>query len=206
MGPDLGRNAENGDESDIEDDGLTSSSEVDSEDEFYDAEGDGEGMTTKQARRAFPPTTTGASALGVETTPLPAIVASPEPVIEALTPTTPTATAPPAEKRSGRLPRLLSGRGYRQSSKDGSTPTSIDTAATPNRSASGNGDYLSAKPVKESSSRSGSLTPGGTRMKRPKFKKTKTGGYALDVGHDIQGIVMLEIARAEDLPKVRNSA
>lgn len=73
--------------------------------------------------------------------------------------------------------------------------------AVADASLSGN-DYLSAKPVKEPS---GSLTPGGTRIRRPKFKKRGTTGYNLNVSHDITGIVMLEIASAEDLPKVRNS-
>ena len=75
----------------------------------------------------------------------------------------------------------------------------------PDASSSG-GDYLSAKSVKESTSLSGSVTPGGTRIRRPKFKKRGTTGYNLDISHDITGIVMLEIAGAEDLPKFRNSA
>lgn len=168
-------------------------------------------MTGSQAQpgqSSFPPTAPGASALGVDTQPLPAIVASPDPTT--ISPTTPSSTtviAPTNEKRPGRIPRLLSGF-KSNGSKEGFTPSSLENITPVTGSAvGGSGDYLSAKPIKESSSRSGSLTPGGSRIRRPKFKKRKnSSAYALDVSQDIQGIVMLEIAGAEDLPKVRNSA
>lgn len=84
----------------------------------------------------------------------------------------------------------------KQSKESSATPAELTAAAN---------DYLGAKPARENSSRSGSLTPGGTRVRRPKFKKRETSGYNLDVSQDITGIVLLEIAGATDLPKVRAS-
>lgn len=58
----------------------------------------------------------------------------------------------------------------------------------------------------------GALTPGGSR-RRPLFKratttKTKTSSlgheYNFNAGKDVLGIVMLEVASAEDLPKLKN--
>lgn len=150
------------------------------------------------AASAFPPTAPSAAALGAEPAPLPAIVASPLP-----------ATSDSSPKRPSRLPRLFSSRSSKQSKESGSSSMAstplVSGTSTPGSTVTGSGDYLSAKPAKESSSRSGSLTPGGTKIRRPKFKKRIRAGYALDVSQDIQGIVLLEIVRAEDLPKVRAS-
>lgn len=183
------------DESELEDDGLSSEDEGESEDEFFDAQG--------EAPSAFPPTAPSASAIGSDSTPLPAIVASPLPTDLA------PAVRDSSPKRPNRLPRLFSSRSSKQSKESGSSSTGstplLSGTSTPGGTVSGTGDYLSAKAAKESSSRSGSLTPGGTRIRRPKFKKRARPGYALDVSQDIQGIVMLEIVRAEDLPKVRAS-
>lgn len=92
---------------------------------------------------------------------------------------------------------MFSSRSSKQSKESKASLAALDAGSS-------GSDYLSAKPAKESSSRSGSRTPGGTRIRRPKFKKRGATGYSLDVSHDITGIIMLEIASAEDLPKVRN--
>lgn len=61
----------------------------------------------------------------------------------------------------------------------------------------------------------GLATPGGTKMKRPIFKRSKSRAaskksstrdfnFGTNVAGDIQGIVVLEIQSANDLPKLKN--
>jgi hypothetical protein len=56
---------------------------------------------------------------------------------------------------------------------------------------------------------SGATTPTGEKKKG--FRKSWTGndssktGYHLSAEHDIVGIVMLEISKADDLPRLKNS-
>lgn len=171
------------DESDLEDDGMSSDDEGgETDDDFFDAEGTG-----PEAPSGFPPSASSATALGAEAAPLPTIIASP-----GIMPASDTPAAVPSRSR---LPRMFSSRSSAKSQKG--------SPATPAELSLGS-DYLAAKPVRESSSRSGSLTPGGTRIRRPKFRKRPTSGYNLDVSQDITGIVLLEIAGATDLPKFRN--
>jgi phosphatidylserine decarboxylase len=109
--------------------------------------------------------------------------------------TTPTQTVPPIivapvpepASRSGILPRLFSA-----SRRPASTPSlSTDDSATP-----------SPRPA----SRGDTSTP--SNSKRPKFGRSRTGkesAYNFGGEKDVLGIVLLEVNRAEDLPKLKNS-
>lgn len=101
------------------------------------------------------------------------------------------APQPSQPSRPGILPRLFSG-----SRKSGLTLTqpNDDTSATLSTSA----------PASQPSSRS--ATP--SKMKRPKFKRgrgEKGGAYNFGADKDVVGIVLLEVNKAEDLPKLKNS-
>ncbi|WRT64623.1 phosphatidylserine decarboxylase [Kwoniella shivajii] len=115
--------------------------------------------------------------------------------------------------------------------KDGGgllTPASIPPPKTPAKT-SPQGDYFAPYPmIKGTSGDSavgtpGVVTPGGTKLRRPLFKrgksktessiqsqpieKKKSKGFNFDAnqGREVLGIVILEIKGAEDLPKLKNA-
>lgn len=123
--------------------------------------------------------------VGIISTPQPA-APEPEPA-----PVPPTIVAPaPQQAPSGRgiLPRLFS-----SARRPGLTPSQ---------------SYDSSTQVEGSSrpaSRSGAETP---KSKRPRFKRgrgPKGSTYNFGAEKDVLGIVLLEVNKAEDLPKLKNS-
>jgi len=106
-------------------------------------------------------------------------------------PLPPTIVAPTpqqAPSRPGILPRLFSGP--RRS------------ASTPSQSQD---DSTQASNGSRPASRVGAETP---KSKRPKFKRnkdTKGSTYNFGTEKDVLGIVLLEINKAEDLPRLKNS-
>ena len=116
-------------------------------------------------------------------------------------PSLPTIAASPlpgkAPSTPGFIPRMLTPRLF--SSSGSSSATAVPPVT----------DYLSAKPIPSTTpSRSSSLggeTPGAQRKKRKFKRRVKDNEYAFSAGKDILGIVMLEIAGAEDLPKLKSS-
>jgi phosphatidylserine decarboxylase len=101
------------------------------------------------------------------------------------------APAPETPTKPGFLPRLFSG-----TRRPGLTPSqSYDDSAQP-----------SSAPTSRPASRSGAATP--SKGKRPKFKRSrgeKGSAYNFGAEKDVIGIIMLEINKAEDLPKLKNS-
>ncbi|WVW78263.1 phosphatidylserine decarboxylase [Kwoniella bestiolae CBS 10118] len=107
--------------------------------------------------------------------------------------------------------------------------TSVPGPKSPSKTGSGSGDYFASGPmIKGGSADSavstpGVVTPGGTKMRRPLFKrgksktesssqvptvqKKKSRGFNFDAnqGKEVLGIVILEIKGAEDLPKLKNA-
>ena len=129
----------------------------------------------------------------------------PEPVVDPPVPPRPVIASPQPIKPPGSpsfLPRVFTPRLPRLTPHNNVASTSTDSA-TPAPPV----DYLTAKSRTPSRSpaRSRSATP-GHRVIRPRFRSRKETDYSFSTGNDILGIVMLEIARAEDLPKLKNSA
>ena len=140
----------------------------------------------------------------------PGVIPSSEYSPLATIPQSPPAKTPPP--KSPRLfPRLLgstsivSGRREKEESltESGTSSTSV---SAPSRGPST--DYLSPKPVKPTMTRNTSESASSTRrIPRPKFNRgrNRKSDYELSADSDVVGIVMLEIDKAEDLPKVKNS-
>ena len=123
-------------------------------------------------------------------------IQEPQPVIAS-----PQPTKPPQSPSF--LPRVFTPRLSRLTSQNNVPSTTTTDSATPAPV-----DSLTAKPRTLSQSPAGSRsgTP-ANRVKRPRFKRNKKGtDYSFSTDNDILGIVMLEIACAEDLPKLKNSA
>ncbi|PVF95541.1 hypothetical protein CPB86DRAFT_863907 [Serendipita vermifera] len=101
------------------------------------------------------------------------------------------APAPELPTKPGFLPRLFSG-----TRRPNLTPAqSYDDSTAQSSSA----------PTSRPASRSGATTP--SKGKRPKFKRArgeKGSAYNFGAEKDVLGIVMLEINKAEDLPKLKN--
>ncbi|KAG6815105.1 hypothetical protein H0H87_005075, partial [Tephrocybe sp. NHM501043] len=142
-----------------------------------------------------------------------------------LSPTTPTsATTPSKKKKIFPIPtipspiRRLSGLTSSSSSSNASSPLSspspldsiADEGAKKPRLFRKSRPTASA-PATPTSEVEDPLASSVTTAKAPKMKKPKRGkdkdrAYSLDVdpGNDILGIVMLEVVRAEDLPRLKN--
>ncbi|WVQ75864.1 phosphatidylserine decarboxylase [Cryptococcus sp. DSM 104548] len=191
--------AEDDDEDLLSDDGMSSSS---SNDEYEDAQddvyGEGEGLHKTES-----------------------------PSAESLSEQTADLTIQPADPYD-KVPKTA---GYLDLQQKHETPTRKASLPVPG--------YWETQPMVKSSSAdsalsssgaptpglpvSGATTPGGTKLKRPLFRrgksrtssgtegktveKKKSRGFAYDAeqGKDMLGIVILEIQKAEDLPKLKNA-
>lgn len=141
-------------------------------------------------------------------------IPSEDPSLTAI-PQSPSPAKTPPPKSPGLFPRLLSSTSIMSVRKDrdesiteGTTSSTSRASNAPSRGASV--DRLSPKPVKPTAPGRHTIdsAPNARRIMRPpKFSRSRKGnnGYELCADSDIVGIVMLEIAKAEDLPKVKNS-
>ncbi|KAF8339845.1 phosphatidylserine decarboxylase-domain-containing protein [Cantharellus anzutake] len=127
----------------------------------------------------------------------------------------PTKLVPP--RSPSLFPRLLSSTsiksGKKEKEKEGSTDSTVISGSESSSGAGTPGgaagtDVKTAKPATPSrtSTNDTAATSSGKKIKAPKFKQRSKGnkGYELSADSDIVGIVMLEIAGAEDLPKIKN--
>lgn len=131
-------------------------------------------------------------------------IAQPEPlrpqVHSTLTPTTPTANLTPRTPVTAKpgSPGLNISRILRRPTP--SRASSVDNAT------SSSGSVL-APPLQQRSTSSGTSTAAGKKNKfRRSWSNQKKADYNFSTKNDIQGIVMLEIHGATDLPRLKNSA